>query len=179
MSRNKKKRTYVKSRDMRLAVSAPSVPPVIAKKAILADNKDYKTSEQKGKKSMIEQLKCKGLWIRVLAMTRSFRKDNPDSSYRDLYMYLRKSFPDVFDNENVYGSNFRKIVESDKNWSDCYWSYKGDIEERIDLQVSLMLNREDLSESTIVKLYEMQLKKQAEQKETKDNSNTILFGFYD
>lgn len=176
-AKNRKHKTKV--RDMRLAISAPINPPKPAMKAVLADDKDYVTSDLKGRKSLIEKLKTSGLWFRVLSITRNYRKENPDSSYKDLYIHLREHFPAVFDNENVYGSNFKKIVDSDKDWSDCYWSYKGDIEDRIDLQMNLMLNRDNLAESTIVKLYEIQMKKQAEQVVVDDNSNTIVFGFSD
>lgn len=172
MGRNTKKKNN-KIRDRRLAVSKPVEPPKPAMKAELADNDDYNGSHLKGKKSLIEKIKTQGVYIRVLSNTRKFRIENPNTSYKDLYLYLNTLYPTIFDNLDVYGSNFRKIVESDAKWSSAYWSSKNDIEEMIDLQTAMLLQRDDLEQSTIVKLYDIEVKRK--QLEAQDKNNGSIY----
>lgn len=170
MSKKSRSKNKITLRDGRLATHPPINPPDIAKKAVLADDKDYVNTEQKGRKSLIEMLKVNGVYIRVLAKTRTFRIENPDSSYKDLYLYLQKIYPYIFTNDNVYGSNFKKIVDSDEKWSSAFFSCQGDIDEMIDLQTSMLVQRDDLKEETIVKLYDIQLKKKQYEQENLLNS---------
>jgi hypothetical protein len=158
MGRSTKKKNN-KIRDRRLAVTKPVEAPKPAKKAELADENNYNGSHLLGRKSLIEQIKVQGLYLRVLSNTRKYRIENPNSSYKDLYMHLHTLYPHIFDNLNVYGSNFAKIVESDAKWSAAYWSSKDDIADMIDLQTIMLLQREDLEQSTIVKLYDLELKR--------------------
>lgn len=169
MGRNTKKKNN-KIRDRRLAVSKPVEPPKPAMKAELADNDDYNGSHLKGKKSLIEKIKTQGVYIRVLSNTRKYRIENPNTSYKDLYLYLNTLYPTIFDNLDVYGSNFRKIVESDAKWSSAYWSSKNDIEEMIDLQTAMLLQRDDLEQSTIVKLYDLELKRKQLAEQVENNN---------
>lgn len=160
-----------KIRDQRLAVCRPVEAPEPAKKALLADDDNYDGSHINGRKSLIEQIKVQGLYLRVLSNTRKYRIENPNTSYKELYMYLHTLYPHIFDNLNVYGSNFAKIVESDTKWSAAYWSCKNDIEDMIDLQTIMLLQREDLEQSTIVRLYEIELKRK--QLEAQSEANNI------
>lgn len=167
---NKKKNNSI--RDRRLAVSRPVEPPKLAMKAELADDDNYNGSILKGKKSLIEKLKVQGIYYRVLSNTRKYRIDNPNSTYKELYLHLNTLYPTVFDNLDVYGSNFRKIVESDEKWSAAYWSSKNDISDMIDLQTIMLLQREDLEQSTIVKLYDIEVKRKQLEAQDKNNVST-------
>jgi hypothetical protein len=158
-----------KIRDQRLAVCRPVEAPEPAKKALLADDDNYNGSHINGRKSLIEQIKVQGLYLRVLSNTRKYRIENPNSSYKDLYIYLHTLYPHIFDNLNVYGSNFAKIVESDAKWSAAYWSCKNDIADMIDLQTIMLLQREDLEQSTIVRLYDIEIKRKQVEEQDKNN----------
>jgi len=171
MGRSTKKKNN-KIRDRRLAVTKPVEAPKPAKKAELADDNKYNGSHLLGRKSLIEQIKVQGLYLRVLSNTRKYRIENPNTSYKDLYLYLHTLYPHIFDNLNVYGSNFAKIVESDAKWSAAYWSSKDDIADMIDLQTIMLLQREDLEQSTIVKLYDLELKRKQLEAQNKEEVAT-------
>lgn len=173
---SKKKSKY---RDRRLAVAPPVNKPELAKKAQLADNADYDTTKMNGRKSLIEQMKLLGIYEQVLAETMDIRSKNPDMSFLKLYEHLQSIYPDVFKNDKMYGSNFKKLVESDTEWSSAFYVCKDIIDKLTNLQMLMLLRRNNLKEETILKSYDLLLKKQQfdrqlEQEKSKADMSLVI-----
>lgn len=162
---------YKKVRDRRLAVAPPVNRPEIAKKAVLADEPNYDGSKINGRKSLIEKMKVQGIYLNVLAETMDIRCKNPDMSFEKLYHHLRGLYPLIFDNENIVGSNFKKTVESDELWCNCFYACKDSIDKMINLQMFMLLRRENLKEETVLKSYDLLLKKQQFDKQLEQSNS--------
>lgn len=167
-----------RKRDARLSVMPNPNYQKQAKKSEMLDNVDTieEVAHTSGNKGFAQRCKEQGIMLRVCAYIRKFRVENPDTSASDLYKELHRCFPQVFvkDPEEMYGSNFMKVIQAEPDWNSAFFSQHTDLKSLAEYRVFKILEDEKSSEVTVMKAYDkvMRYETLAKQLEMESAGNT-------
>lgn len=143
------------NRKYTLAVT-PNENVYTSKKAEMLKNGE--TVSQKGKKSYVQKAIETGVYKQIGYDIKEYREQNEDCSCLQLYTdVLHKKYPHIFylSPEKVYNAqNILKVINADKFWCSCYFFNKRKLMHQVELQLSELLDQEDLEDSTILSAYD-------------------------
>lgn len=131
----------------------------------------FDKSLKTGRKGYALKAQQAGDYRKVGAVIKNYRKENPDSTFKQVYAVLQKRFPWIFEHEEMESSNISSFINNDPLWRNCYFLNSTELMTLAEIRLAEVLEKDDLEDKVIISAYDKLKKYELAEKQLENMTN--------